>query len=95
MIRMVTGGTADAKGQLKTRESGPFSLSPEAEARLVSLGVAAYVGEAPAQAAPEAVSEPEQVITPPAKKTPKKAAQTKSRAKKKDDAPVLSAEVAE
>lgn len=95
MIRMITGATTDAAGRLKTRESEPFSLSEDAEARLVRIGVAVYVGDEPPVRAPEKIPAPEQVVTPPERKTPKKGAQTKSRAKKKDDAPVLSAEVAE
>ena len=48
MIRIVRGvyGYLDKDGIVrpKTEADGPFSLSPEQEARLVRLGVAQYVG---------------------------------------------------
>ena len=49
MIKMIAGKTGVLVNGIvvpKTKESEPFSSTPEHEARLVDLGLAKYVGEA-------------------------------------------------
>ena len=53
MIKIICGTYGhliDGRVRPKNAASGPFSLTPEQEARLVSRGVAVYVNEAPAEA---------------------------------------------
>lgn len=61
MIKIIHGvyGHVDKMGIVrpKTEADPPFSLTPEQEARLVQLGVAAYVGNAPVEEEPLDIGE--------------------------------------
>lgn len=63
IIRGVYGHYVGGRVVAKDKTSKPFSLDPEQEARLVRVGVAAYVQEEPADTLPEL---PEGVTTIPA-----------------------------
>ena len=63
IIRGVYGHYTGGRVVPKDKHSQPFSLDPEQEARLVRVGVAAYVQEEPADTLPEL---PEDVTAVPA-----------------------------
>lgn len=65
MIKMKAGTfglPVDGIVKAMTKDSGPFKASEEQEARLVKLGLAEYVGEAPAEADKQGEELPDGVV---------------------------------
>jgi len=69
MIRMINGYTGVGSRRVGPQD-GPFELAPEAEERLVGLGVAAYVNDAEATDCGEGSSAPAQENPAQTEKTP-------------------------